>query len=114
MSPFYQRFVPAYIFSTDAAHRTAMPSFVFNLKPDLKDRSLNAVCSILGEATGFSGSTRRFADAGELIEALKLSGIQADRYQSAVAVAKLGNVGSFDIDQNEAQKLSILKTDSTE
>ncbi len=91
-----------------------MAMFVLNLIRDEDPKPFRAVCSILGEGTGFDGSIRRFEDELEMVKAFDSVGIQRERYAVAVRVVLSGKQGSFDLDQNEAQKLGVLHTDSSE
>jgi hypothetical protein len=91
-----------------------MPIFVLNLTRDKDTKPFRAVCSILGDGAGFNGGLRHFADDLEVVQALNSAGIQAERYAFALSQVLSGGQGSMDIDQNEAQKLGVLQTDSSE
>lgn len=91
-----------------------MPTFVLNIIRDEDPEPFRAVCSILGEGTGFDGSSRRFEDELDMAKAFDSAGIPAERYASALKLVLISRQGSFDLDQNEAQKLGVLQTDSME
>ena len=95
-------------------HPITMAKFVLNLTRDEDPRPYRAVCSILGEGTGFNGSTRRFGDEFDMVSAFSSLGIQPERYSVALRMVLSGNQGSFDLDQNEAQTLGVLHTDTPE
>jgi hypothetical protein len=89
-----------------------MPTFVLSLVHD--EQSLRIICSVLGEGSGFDGSDRRFEDKNALIQALTQAGIQPERYEPALRDVLSGKQGSLDLHQNEAQKLGVLHTDTSE
>jgi hypothetical protein len=91
-----------------------MSVFVLNLICDQDTKPFRAPCSILGEGTGFDGSMRRFEDELDMIKALNGAGIQAERYAVALRMVLSGEQGSFELTQNEAQKLGVLHTDTSE
>jgi hypothetical protein len=71
-------------------------------------------CSLMGEHKGFNSLQRNLGTEPEMIEALREAGISDKRFELAVARARNDAESSFEIDQNEAQKLSILHTDTSE
>jgi hypothetical protein len=91
-----------------------MAIFVLHLVRDSDSKPFHAICSILGDGAGFQGSTRRFADRLEIVNALNDAGIDAERYGPALNKVLAGEQGSFDLNQNEAQKLGVLQTDTLE
>jgi hypothetical protein len=91
-----------------------MAVFVLNLVRDSKPKPLHAICSILGDGSGYAASSRRFFDHLEIVKALNDAGIDAERYENALRRVLAGEQGSFDLDQNEAQKLGVLQTDTSE
>jgi hypothetical protein len=95
-------------------HPSNMAIFVLNLVRDEERKSFRAMCSILGEGIGFDSSMRRFEDEREMAKAFDGAGIQAKRYVSALGMVLCGQQGTVDLDQNEAQKLGVLHTDSSE
>jgi len=63
---------------------------------------------------GYRCVIRRFAEAAAVVAALTEAGIAPDRFRPAVEGANAASTTSFEIDLNEAQKLSLIQTDSTE
>lgn len=95
---------------------TDMPAFLFNLRHDKGEDPYVVSCSIVGEITGLRGVVRRFVDIQTVESELKAVGIPYDRYSSTIAGAEAerGSTKYFDINLNEAQKLSLIQIDSTE
>lgn len=90
------------------------PTFRFSLHRDSASQPFFASCTIIGETAGLSPATRRFTSADEITSALKRSGIEANRYKSAMTQVRKGADATIDINQNEAQKLGVLHTDTSE
>jgi hypothetical protein len=90
-----------------------MPTFILKLSHSASDASWSMLCMIEGEAKGFSSVERNIRSDEELIVELKGAGISSERSDQAMQLAH-GESASFEISQNEAQKLSILHTDSPE
>jgi hypothetical protein len=91
-----------------------MPIFLLNLRNKSADGIIVASCSIVGKAIGFQGLVREFRDAQVLTEALQTADVEAGRYEPALSVIASGRASYFEIDQNQAQKLDILHTDTSE
>jgi len=92
-----------------------MPTFLFNLRQDSDPCPFLASVSIVDPIViGFRGLIRRFKTLEDVTSALDRAGIASDRYGSAISSVRQGQPASFSIDQNEAQKLDILQTDTTE
>ena len=92
-----------------------MPTFLFNLRLDDGYLPYIASASIVDPiVVGYRGVIRRFPDGAAVMEALEAAGISAERYQPAVSEASSSRTASFEIDLNEAQKLSIIQIDTTE
>jgi hypothetical protein len=71
-------------------------------------------CSIVGEIEGFRGVVRRLASLDEVCDALGSAGVARERYAALICDFKPGSKASFDINLNEAQKLGIIQTDTSE
>lgn len=99
---------------TPIQHPTSMAILVLNLIRDSDPKPFHAICSTLGDGSGYEASTRRFADHLEIVKALNDVGIGSERYDIALNRVLTGEQGSLDIDQNEAQKLGVLQTDTSE
>jgi hypothetical protein len=97
-------------------HTEFMPDFLLNLRLDEGPNPYVVSCSIVGQVVGFRGVVRRFADRSELMSQLNDAGILSDRYNDPLAhiEAEPGQAKSFALDLNEAQRLSIIQTDTTE
>jgi hypothetical protein len=91
-----------------------MPTFVLEMSRTLSDASWSLSCSILGEHEGFSGLQRSLATESEMIESLKEAGISDKRFKLAIEQARNDAESSIEVSQNEAQKLSVLHTDTAE
>lgn len=92
-----------------------MPTFLFTLHTDNSELPFIASVAIVDPITfGFRGVIRRFPDALAVREALQSAGIEDIRYASVVDRASDEKTNSFEIDLNEAQKLSLIQLDSTE
>jgi hypothetical protein len=91
-----------------------MPTFMLELSRALSDSSWSVWCSIRGEQKGFNSLRRSLGTDSELIEALKDAGISNERFELAIDRARKNAEASFEVSQNEAQKLSILHTDTSE
>jgi|KBSMisStaDraftv2_1062788.scaffolds.fasta_scaffold321968_2 hypothetical protein len=93
----------------------AMPTFLCNLRHDPRSTQFIASVSIVHPImTGFSGVIRRFNRLEDVISALEAAKIAPNRYSDAVSAVRDGQCHSFEIDLNEAQKLDILQTDTSE
>ncbi|HTH53441.1 MAG TPA: hypothetical protein VL495_05795 [Edaphobacter sp.] len=90
------------------------PAFLLNLRLGSGPEPYVLSCSMVGETCGFSGIVRRFRTKEALIADLNTVGIVSERYSPALLVIDAGECQSFDITLNEAQKLSVILTDTTE
>ena len=97
-------------------HTEFLPAFLVNLRRVEGLEPYVVSCSMVGEVVGFSGLVRRFRSKEDFTAALIQAGIQSERYESAViAVDQVqGQTKQFSVNLNEAQKLSLIHTDSTE
>ena len=92
-----------------------MPTFLCNLRCDSASKQFIASVSIVHPiVTGFSGVVRRFDKLDDVISAFQSVHISPQRYSPAIAAMDDCKCHSFEIDLNEAQKLDILQTDTSE
>ncbi|WP_035350811.1 hypothetical protein [Edaphobacter aggregans] len=92
-----------------------MPTFLCNLRHDTASRQFIASVSIVDPVVvGFRGVVRRFNRVEDVVNALESVRIAPNRYNSVLSVIHDGQCHSFEIDVNEAQKLDILQTDTSE
>jgi hypothetical protein len=67
-----------------------------------------------GDIREFNPVVRRFEAVEKIAKALRDVGIGPDRYEYALELICNEPESSLEIDRNEAQKLGILQTDTTE
>lgn len=91
-----------------------LPSFLLNIRRDSGSAPYVVSCSMVGQTGGFSGVVRRFKSKEEFAADLEAVGISVDRYSSALSAVDAGRTQSFDINLNEAQRLSVILTETTE
>jgi len=91
-----------------------MQTFFLNLHRGSDPGRFIACCSVQGEQQGVEPANRTFSSESELIAALTGNGINPIRYKSTLEAVRSGSDSSFEINLNEAQKLDILRIDSTE
>lgn len=91
-----------------------MPTFLFNLRHDSGSQPFIVSCSIVGDIHGFSGVVRRFETIDAVITDLRSAHIAPERYVGVISQLRQGTAISFDVDLNEAQKLAIIQTDTSE
>lgn len=91
-----------------------MPTFLFNLRYDSGAEPFIVSCSIVGDIHGFSGVVRRFETLDGIITNLRNAQIPPERYVGIISQLRPGTTISFGIDLNEAQKLAIIQTDTSE
>jgi len=92
-----------------------VPTFQMNLREDKGLQTYIASVSIVHpDVAGFRGVVRRFTNKQEITHALEGASIEPRRYADALAAIDGGSYCCLEVDQNEAQKLQILQTDSTE
>jgi hypothetical protein len=92
-----------------------VPTFLVNLRHDTGPHPYVASVSIVHpDVGGFRGIVRRFTNKQEIIHAFDVAGIEQARYAKALASVDGGSYCCIDVNQNEAQKLQILQTDSPE
>jgi hypothetical protein len=94
--------------------RRTMPTFMLELSRALSDSSWSLSCSISGEHKGFNSLRRCLGTESEVVEALKEAGISSQRFELAIDRVRNDSEAAFEVSQNEAQKLSILHTDTSE
>jgi hypothetical protein len=100
------QFVP--IFSVSSLGST--PS----LSPNKSRQLFIATCTLSGDIREFNPVVRRFEAVEKIAKALRDVGIGPDRYEYALELICNEPESSLEIDRNEAQKLGILQTDTTE
>jgi hypothetical protein len=92
-----------------------MPTFLCNLRHDRATHQFIASVSIVDPVvTGFHGVVRRFNKVEDAIAAFESVRISPQRYMDCVSSIDDCQCHSFEIDVNEAQKLDILHTDTSE
>jgi hypothetical protein len=92
-----------------------VPTFQVNLRHDTGSQSYIVSVSIIHpDVAGFRGIVRRLASKQEIIHAFDVAGINQARYTDALAAIDRGSYCCIDVSQNEAQRLQVLQTDSTE
>ena len=92
-----------------------MPTFLCNLRCDSASKQFIASVSIVDPiVVGFRGVIRRFDKIEDAIEAFESARIAPHRYAAVVSSIDDCQCHSFEIDLNEAQKLDILQTDTSE
>lgn len=91
-----------------------LPSFLLNIRRDAGPEPYIVSCSMVGQTDGFCGIVRRFQSKEQFAAHLDALGIPTDRYSSALSTVDVGKTESFGISLNEAQRLSIIFTDTTE
>ena len=92
-----------------------VPTFLVNLRHDTGPHPYIASVSIVHpDVIGFRGVVRRFTTKQEIVHALEHAGIEQSRYVNALAAIDCGSFCCIDVNQNEAQKLQVLQTDSVE
>jgi hypothetical protein len=92
---------------------TASPKFFFTVHPEGHDAFV-AVCTMSGDSEAFHSLKRHFAHAEEIERALAGAGISRERYVTKLQQLESESETSLEVDQNEAQKIGILHTESTE
>ena len=102
--------------SLAAANRpmTDMPKFQLELIRGGKDAPLMLTCSIVGDPAGVRAVPRKFATSDELEREFGRVGISTERYDQILKLVDEDRRGSIRVDLNEAQRLSVVQTDSTE
>jgi hypothetical protein len=91
-----------------------MPNFLLNLRYESGQEPFIISCSIVGQTQGYRGLIRRFKDIDAVLVEIRHAGIAPKRYMDLIPDILPGAVVSFTIDLNEAQKLSLIQTDSSE
>jgi hypothetical protein len=92
---------------------TASPKFFFTVRPEGHDAFV-AVCTISGDSEAFHSLKRRFVRIEEIESALNGAGVSRERYMTQLQRLKSDLEASLEVDQNEAQKIGVLHTESTE
>lgn len=97
-------------------HTEFLPDFLVNLRKDEGEEPYIVSCSIVGEVVGFSGVVRRFRTSEQIAAAFSQAGIPRERYEIAFSAVHhvSGETTHFAVNLNEAQKLALINTDSTE
>ena len=92
-----------------------VPTFLVNLRHDTGPAPYVVSVSIVHpDVVGFRGVVRRFTSKQEIVHAFEVAGLDKVRYADALAAIDGGSYCCIDVNQNEAQKLQVLQTDSTE
>lgn len=91
-----------------------MPTFLLNLRYESGEEPFIVSCSIVGETQGYRGLIRRFKDINAVLVEIRHAGVTPKRYVGLIPDLLPGATVSFTIDLNEAQKLSLIQTDSSE
>jgi hypothetical protein len=91
-----------------------MPIVLCNLQRENRPGPLVVSCSILGDPSGFEQHPRKFSSDRDVMLALRSAGIRRDRYIGAFSASNPGKAPAFEISVCEAQKLDLLRIDSTE
>jgi len=91
-----------------------MPTFLLNLRYESGQEPFIASCSIVGQTQGYRGLVRRFKEINAVLAEMDHAGIASKRYIGLIPDIVSGTVVSFNIDLNEAQKLSLVQIDTSE
>ena len=92
-----------------------VPTFQVNLRHDTGPQPYIVSVSIVHpDVAGFRGIVRRSASKQETVQAFDVAGINQTRYAAALASIDSGSFCCIGVNQNEAQRLQILQTDSSE
>lgn len=92
-----------------------MPTFLCNLRCDSASKQFIASVSIVDPVVvGFRGVIRRFNKIEDAIAAFESARISPSRYAAVVSAIEDCQCHSFEINLNEAQRLDILQTDTSE
>lgn len=91
-----------------------MATFVCNLSHTDQTHRLIATCTIVGAEHGYHTHQREFDNESQAAKALADAGIDANRVGPIPENAAQDWSRTFKISHNEAQKLDVLRVDSTE
>jgi hypothetical protein len=95
--------------------RVACQHFQVNLRHDTGPQPYIVSGSIVHpDLAAFRGIVRRLASKQEIIHAYDVAGISQARYADLLTAIDGGSYCCIDVNQNEAQRLQILQTDSSE
>jgi hypothetical protein len=92
----------------------SLPRFLFTMRHESGPQPFVATCTMQGDTREFLPDIRRFTAPEEIAAALGKAGIPPDRYAEALSKFNEAPETSFEIDQNEAQKIGVLHTETTE
>jgi hypothetical protein len=95
-------------------HTEFLPRFQASIRAKPKDRCFVLSCEIVGDEVGFRTSERQFPNIGSILEALRIAEIPPARYETAINALDGHAISDFAVSLNEAQRLAIIQTDSTE
>ena len=91
-----------------------MPVFFFKLSRKDDSHRLIATCDVVGEEHGYMTRQREFDNESQAATAISQAGIGGNRFAPIPENATQDWCCSFEITHNEAQKLDLLRIDSTE
>jgi hypothetical protein len=97
-----------------ADHTEFIPTFRAFIQAKHKDNCFVLSCRILGEDIGFRASERRFSNIGEILSAFRTAEVRPELYEPAISALDSYAITEFNVTLNEAQRLSIVQTDTTE
>ncbi len=91
-----------------------LPKFLLVLRRNLDGKQIECTCTLIGDTREYRPTNRYFRDIKAVSAALEASGIDSNRYGNELTKLANGSEISIEIDQNQAQKLDILQTETTE
>ena len=91
-----------------------MPVFFFKLSRKDDSHRLVATCDVVGEDHGYMTCPREFDNEAQAATAISQAGIGGNRFAPIPENASRDWSTSFEVTHNEAQKLDVLRVDSTE
>ena len=91
-----------------------MATFVCKLSHKDQTPRLIVNCTVVGEEHGYETHRREFSNAAHAMKALSEAGIGRDRCGPIPEETNPDWSCSFEVSHNEAQKLDVLRVDSTE
>ena len=91
-----------------------MATFMCSLSHKGHTPHLIATCTVVGEDHGYETHQREFDNESQAVKALIAAGIDTNRFGPIPENSGPEWSRSFKISHNEAQKLDVLRVDSTE
>ena len=92
----------------------SLPKFMVVLRRDVVSNTFTVTCEMEGDTREFRPSTLRFGSAGEVANNFHRAGLDKGRYKSALERLEDDGKRVFEVTLNEAQKLGVLHTETTE